>query len=189
MALDADTILAATEDVLRRYGPSKATVVDVARALGVSHAAVYRHFPSKAELRQAVVRRWLGRAYEGLAAVTADTPPERLRAWLAELFAAKRAMLADPELFATYRVLAAEDGGAGDHLAALVGQVRDIIVDGVADGHFTATDPETTAQAVFEATAYFHHPAHAAEWTRAGIEAHFDAVCALVIDGIRARPG
>ena len=50
-ALDEDSILAATEDVLRRYGPSKATVLDVARALGVSHASVYRHFPSKTALR------------------------------------------------------------------------------------------------------------------------------------------
>src|SRR5260370_496301 len=51
-ALTPDRILDAAEDVLRRYGPAKATVVDVARALGVSHRSVYRHFPSKAEIRQ-----------------------------------------------------------------------------------------------------------------------------------------
>ncbi len=51
-ALTPDRILDAAEDVLRRYGPAKATVVDVARALGVSHGSVYRHFPSKAEIRQ-----------------------------------------------------------------------------------------------------------------------------------------
>ena len=54
-------ILEAAEDVLRRYGPAKATVVDVARALGVSHGSVYRHFPSKAALRDAVTERWLDR--------------------------------------------------------------------------------------------------------------------------------
>ena len=41
--LTLDRILATAEDVIRRFGPAKATVVDVARALGVSHAAVYRH--------------------------------------------------------------------------------------------------------------------------------------------------
>ena len=41
--LTRDRILAAAEDVIRRFGPSKATVVDVARALGVSHTAVYKH--------------------------------------------------------------------------------------------------------------------------------------------------
>jgi AcrR family transcriptional regulator len=30
-------ILATAEDVIRRFGPDKATVVEVARALGVSH--------------------------------------------------------------------------------------------------------------------------------------------------------
>ena len=55
--LDSEAILSATEEVLRRQGPSKAMVVDVARVLGVSHTAVYRHFPSKAALRKAVTRR------------------------------------------------------------------------------------------------------------------------------------
>ncbi|WP_285680262.1 acyltransferase domain-containing protein, partial [Kitasatospora phosalacinea] len=44
--------LRTAEDVLRRYGPAKATVVDVARALGVSHGSVYRHFGTKAALRE-----------------------------------------------------------------------------------------------------------------------------------------
>ena len=39
--LTPERILAAAEDVLRRYGPGKATVVDVAQALGVSHGSVY----------------------------------------------------------------------------------------------------------------------------------------------------
>ena len=58
-ALTPDRILDAVEDVLRRYGPAKATVVDVPRALGVSHGNVYRHFPSNAALRDAVTERWL----------------------------------------------------------------------------------------------------------------------------------
>jgi AcrR family transcriptional regulator len=55
--LTAEQILEASEDVLRRFGPAKATVVDVARELGVSHGSVYRHFPSKAALRDAVAER------------------------------------------------------------------------------------------------------------------------------------
>lgn len=50
--LTAERILETTEEVLRRYGPAKATVVDVARALGVSHGSVYRHFRTKAALRR-----------------------------------------------------------------------------------------------------------------------------------------
>ena len=44
--LTAERILEAAERVLRRHGPDKANVVDVARELGVSHGSVYRHFPN-----------------------------------------------------------------------------------------------------------------------------------------------
>jgi hypothetical protein len=39
-ALTPDRILDAAEDVLRRFGPAKSIVVDVAPALGVSHGSV-----------------------------------------------------------------------------------------------------------------------------------------------------
>ena len=66
VVLTEERILDASEDVLRRFGPAKATVVDVAKALGVSHGSVYRHFPTKVALRDAVARRWLDRLAEPL---------------------------------------------------------------------------------------------------------------------------
>ena len=71
-ALTPERILEATEEVLRRHGPAKATVVDVARVLGVSHGSVYRHFRTKAALREAVTERWLGRTEAALAKITAE---------------------------------------------------------------------------------------------------------------------
>lgn len=76
--LTPERILETTEEVLRRFGPGKATVVDVARALGVSHGSVYRHFPSKAALREAVTDRWLAKSVvmlEGIASAPAETAP------------------------------------------------------------------------------------------------------------------
>ncbi|GGK76019.1 TetR family transcriptional regulator [Mangrovihabitans endophyticus] len=189
-ALTAETIMLATEDVLRRYGPGKATVVDVARALGVSHAAVYRHFPSKSALREAVTRRWLGRAHEELAALATDAdrpPPGRLRAWLIALYAAKRhAATTDPELFATYRVLAQENSAAtAEHVTALLHQLAGIIAAGLASGDFAGDDPAALARTVFEATAAFHHPAHVAEWGGPDRDDALADVCALVLRGLR----
>ena len=158
----------ASEDVLRRPGPAKATVVDVVRASGVSHAADCRHSPSKAELREAVTRRWWSRSRDHLAAISTDqqlVPPERLRTRLGALFTAKRARAADdPELFATYRVLAAEHSDVvTGHLAVLTGQLRGTVADGVASGDFAAPDPAATAQALSTATTASHHPDHAAQ--------------------------
>ncbi|GAP45545.1 TetR family transcriptional regulator [Streptomyces azureus] len=187
--LTAERILEATEEVLRRHGPAKATVVDVARALGVSHGSVYRHFRTKAALREAVTKRWLDRTsgeLSGIAAGDSD-PKARLRDWLAALFAAKRRKAGgDPELFATYTVLTDENGAAvGDHIADLTAQLTRIIQAGVETGDFTAADPQATARAVFQATGRFHDPCHAREWERPGAEADFTAVVDLLIRGLR----
>src|SRR5438874_13424418 len=110
-ALTPDQILAAAERVFRRFGPGKSSVVDVARALGVSHGSVYRHFASKAALRDAVAERWLARVSAPLAEIASDDSPavERLRRWLDALIALKRSKVRDdPELFATYSELAVE---------------------------------------------------------------------------------
>jgi AcrR family transcriptional regulator len=190
--LDAETIVSATEEMLRRHGPNKTTVLDVARQLGVSHGSVYRHFPSKAALREAVIRRWLDHVRDDLAAVTRDSqlpPPERLRALLTTMFATKWAKAReDPELFATFRVLAADHSAVSfAHLAFLVAQVQAVIEDGVASGDFTAGDPEVTARAVLNATSRFHHPIHATEWQSPETEADSAAVVDLILDGLRAR--
>lgn len=191
-ALTADRILDAAEEVLRRYGPQKTTVVDVARVLDVSHGTIYRHYPSKQALRDAVTRRWLHRVAVPLHAIAEERGPAaaRLRQWFDTLIAFKRRKLRDePELFATYHALA-EDAREviREHVVELVGQLARIIRDGVADGAFRTVDPDGAAWAVFRATASFHHPVHAAEWSDPGIDAAFEGVWRLVMDGLRA-PG
>jgi AcrR family transcriptional regulator len=81
--LTSQRILVAAEDVLRRHGPAKATVVDVARALHVSHGAVYRHFPSKSALREAVTERWLARISGPLAEIASEETGARSSAAMA----------------------------------------------------------------------------------------------------------
>ncbi|MFF5531556.1 TetR/AcrR family transcriptional regulator [Streptomyces cinerochromogenes] len=188
--LTAERILEATEEVLRRHGPAKATVVDVARALGVSHGSVYRHFRTKAALREAVTKRWLDRTSERLAGIVAaeDRDPEqRLRDWLAALFAAKRHKAGDdPELFATYTVLTDELGGVvQDHIADLTAQLTSVIAAGTEAGVFRAADPTAAARAVFQATGRFHDPCYAREWTAPGVDDEFTAVVDLLVRGLR----
>lgn len=189
--LTREGILDTAEEVLRRFGPAKTTVVDVARALDVSHGSVYRHFPSKAALRDAVTERWLDRVSAPLERVVTGpgAPAERLRAWVGLLAATKQGMAReDPELFATFRRLTDESrevvGAHVDHLAA---QVARIVSDGVAVGDFATADPEVAGRAVFQATALFHHPAHADEWGDPRLADHLEAVLDLLLDGLRPR--
>ena len=190
--LDAEAIVTAAEEVLRRHGPEKATVLDVARLLGVSHGSVYRHFPSKAALREAVIRRWLDRMREDLVTAVQDrelTPPDRLSGLLTAMFTAKWAKAReDPELFATFQVLAAEHSTVSSaHVAFLLVQIRAIVIDGIADGDFASGEPEVIARAILNATNRFHDPTHAAQWRSPETEAESEDVISLVLNGIRAR--
>ena len=188
--LTADRILDTAEAVLRRYGPAKATVVDVARALNVSHGSVYRHFSSKTVLRDAVARRWLARVSEPLARIAESPGPAetRLRRLVLELSATKRRMAAeDPELFATFHQIVTQSRDVvTEHLNILAGQLATVIADGTAAGQFIACDPAVAGRAVLQATARFHHPAHAPEWADPAIEADLDAILSLLVHGLRA---
>ncbi|MEV6975961.1 TetR family transcriptional regulator [Kitasatospora sp. NPDC093806] len=191
-ALTAEQILSATEDVLRRFGPAKATVVDVARTLGVSHGSVYRFFPSKAALREAVTQRWLDQAHYDLRFIADEPGPatERLHRWLTTLFAAKRKKaLDDPQLFATYMTLVGETSNTVEaHLNTLIDQIAQIVQEGIEAKEFRLAHINSTARAVFEATAHFHDPAHAAEWSDPVVEERFEAVWKLILGGLAVKP-
>jgi AcrR family transcriptional regulator len=190
LVLTPERILEVTEDVLRRYGLAKATVVDVARALDVSHGSVYRHFPSKASLREAVAKRWLDRASAPLEKIAeADAPaPAKLERWLRALFTAKQTRFnEDPEMFATYLTLAREACKVvRAHKEGLIEQIASILSDGVKQGAFEVADVKASARAVFDATIRFHHPAHSDEWSDPELSARIDALLALLLRGLEA---
>jgi AcrR family transcriptional regulator len=189
LPLTKETILDAAEQVLRRYGPDKTSVVDVAKALQVSHGTLYRHFPSKAALREAVTERWLLRITEHLQEIADQSDgsaTDRLRLWLDTLIRVKRTYVNDePEMFAMYMTVTLE---AVDmitaHVNKLIDQIARIIEEGITSYEFKSGQSEVIAKAVFMATSRFHHPAHAYEWTSALIEQEFDSVWALILSGI-----
>jgi AcrR family transcriptional regulator len=188
--LTPERILEVTEDVLRRFGLAKATVVDVARALDVSHGSVYRHFPSKASLRQAVAKRWLDRVNAPLQKVAEGSgpPPAKLERWLRTMISIKhKKVCEDPEMFATYLTLAQEACQVVKaHKDGLVDQIAQILSDGVKQGAFQVTDVKASARALFDATSRFHHPAHSEEWGDPALPARIDALLALLLRGLEA---
>ena len=190
VVLTPERILEVTEDVLRRYGLAKATVVDVARALDVSHGSVYRHFPSKASLREAVAKRWLERVSAPLAKIAegSESPPVKFDHWLRALFAAKqKRYLEDPEMFATYLTLAREAcKSVNGYKACLTDQLELILADGVKQGTFEVPDTKVTAKAIFDAVSRFHHPAHSDEWSDPQLPVRIDETIRLLSRAIEA---
>jgi hypothetical protein len=97
--------------------------------------------------------------------------------WFEALIAGKRARAQeDPELFANYVALALESGDAvKNHVDHLIAQLTRIIGD------------EARARAVFDATARWHDPRHADEWSKPGTDEAFEAVWELLAQAV-ARP-
>lgn len=190
VVLTPERILEVTEDVLRRYGLAKATVVDVARALDVSHGSVYRHFPSKASLREAVAKRWLDRVSAPLREIAErnEPAPAKLEHWLRALCALKqRKVCDDPEMFATYLALAREACAVVKaHKQRLIDEIAGILSEGVKQGAFDVADVNASARAVYDATIRYHHPAHSEEWSDPALSERLDALLALLLRGLQA---
>lgn len=190
--LTTEQILDAAEDVLRKYGPRKITVVDVARALGVSHGTVYRHFATKAALHKAITIRWLERVTSPLAAISKkqSEPKKRLREWFETLMDIKHHRVnVDPEMFESYSSLAQKTTKhmAFEHIDILIKQIELILIDGNEDGSFDIEDCSFTARSLFFATVRYHHPLHANEWGDERIRDDFGHLFSLLERGIEKR--
>lgn len=190
LPLSKDEILDAAEQVLRRYGPDKTSVVDIAKVLQVSHGTLYRHFESKAALREAVTSRWLHTSIavplEAIASGSGGSAIQRLRLWLDTLIQTKRRFAAeDAEMFAMYaNVTVIEVEMISTHMYRLTKQLEQIIEQGMASKELKPGDSESLARAIFIATSRFHHPSHAGEWGMGSMEEDFESVWQLLLGGL-----
>src|SRR5687768_8561397 len=85
---------------MREEGFDKVKLTDIAKELGVSHAALYAHFEDKAALLDAVSEHWLLDVDATLDAVCrkAGDPSEKITAWMLAFHRAKVAKIVrDPE--------------------------------------------------------------------------------------------
>lgn len=191
-ALTKAQILDAAEQALRRYGPDKTSVVDVARALKVSHGTIYRHFASKAALRESVTERWLQQISDPLQLIVENkeySATDRLRLWLDTLSHRKRKYaIEDPEMFKMYTDVTMEAlPSIVNHVDLLVKQVSEIIQQGIEQEDFKQGQPEQIARTIIVATSYFHHPAHAYQWQHPAIDQEFEQIWQMVLASIQAK--
>ncbi|NMG19307.1 TetR/AcrR family transcriptional regulator [Brasilonema bromeliae SPC951] len=179
------------EQQLRRHGLSKMTVVDIARAAGMSHSNVYRFFPTKAAIFDGITQRWLSQAEKHLALVVARevSAALKLEDFVIELHRVKRQkFLTDPEIFATYYAVAKEcNDVVQKHLTYIHSLLFQIINEGIQSGEFQVTDAEAAASVVRSATLRFHHPVLVIEDRERDVENEARAVMRLLIAGLKTR--
>ena len=157
-----ERIISVAEEHFRRIGYAKTAVADIAAALGMSPANVYRFFPSKSAINNAICQRILAEVGQLIAGIAArDLPsPEKLKAFFVELHQYYRATLINEHrLHDKVEFAMAENWPAIDaHCHAMVTELAGIVGEGVAKGAFRMVDPAEFAQTAFEASAKILHP-------------------------------
>jgi len=153
-------IIAATRDLFDRRGVSDAQIEDIARAVGINRAIVYRHFTGKDEIFALTLVSYLEELREAMLAVTGDgSPPERLAAAVDAFvtFGVAHPAFVDcaqtlmrrsgPELFEEISEGAMLRLGRGmtGCLSILVG----IFEDGATTGEFAVADPTLLANTLY----------------------------------------
>jgi len=148
---------------LRRFGEDKMTIVGIARALGMSHANVYRYFPSKTAIVEAVLDRWLSRVEQFIegTANCEGTAAERIERVVIELHRRRRAKFQqEPELYESFRrVIVSRSHAVAKRQAKIVQVFGTLIQKGITDGEFRPVDAGEAATVLEDATAFFLHPA------------------------------
>lgn len=191
--LSKTEIMDAAEQTLRRFGPDKTSVTDVAKLLGVSHGTLYRHFPSKAALREAVTERWLEEQIVVPLDQIVNAPTEnalaQLRIYIARLIELKRHYAEqDSEMFKMYADVTMEAAELIQlHIQRIIDQMSILIDRGVQQNRIAqSAETGVLARTIFHATSRFHHPAHAYEWQSASTRQEFDQLWLLLEQGLTA---
>src|SRR5688572_3804074 len=153
----------ATMAKMRQVGFDKVRLTDVARKLGVSHAALYAHFADKSALFDAVSERWLRQIDDDLAAICRKPhrdPAEKILAWMLALHRAKLAKIQhDPELYKSFDLSATmAKAHVRRHLETMHAQLVGLAKEAIAKRRLRDADPEAIAVVLSESMIAFHHP-------------------------------
>ncbi len=160
-------ILTEAERLFRYYGYAKTTVADIAEACAMSSANVYRFFPSKSAINEAICGVIISELEGRLRKIAAaDAPASQRLSRFIELIARYTLETYTQEKKVHDMVVVAmeENWGAIErHLRASEAMIADIIASGVKAGEFKPQDPASAAKCVHFALAGFSHPVLAAQ--------------------------
>ncbi len=154
---------------MRKFGAARTTIVGIAQEAGMTHANVYRYFPSKEALFEEVTAAWL-RPLEARLREAADG--------------------ADPALFdLLVDALDKARGSARKHRARVQSEIQRVVEEGMASGAFATADRRRALSLIFDAAHRFIHPLAMrldVETAAAALEARLERVIALVLRALRS---
>ena len=184
-------ILTEAERLFRHYGYSKTTMADIADGCDMSAANLYRFFPSKLALVEAICTRITAecerRLYE---IVHADASASvRLERFIKEMYEFTLENLLDHRKVHEMVVVAMEEQwhAVRAHIERITVYIGEIIKDGEATGEFRQQDVRRAAKCVHAAIATLCHPILVAQKLDDDERPSPSEMAALVISALKAN--
>jgi AcrR family transcriptional regulator len=155
-------IVETADALFRRLGFAKTTVADIAAELQMSPANVYRFFPSKTAIVQAICHRCLSEVEEAAWTIARSKAPasQRLERLVLEILAYHKENLLTDQRVNDIVLVAIEHNWENirAHKDVLRNVVELILRDGIEAGEFEAVDPRITAELILRSVVVFTHP-------------------------------
>ena len=163
-----ERILDAAEALFRRMGYSKTTVADIAGALSMSGANVYRFFPSKQALNEAVCEGLLGEllkaARQQLEAP--GTASQRIAGMMLTIHRLMRDQMTDHARVHEVVQIACDEVWPPivDYLHKCAAMLADVIAEGQSTGEFGPGDPKELGWRTLQACVIIENPTMIAQY-------------------------
>jgi AcrR family transcriptional regulator len=150
------------EKLFRELGYQKTTVADIAKALRMSPANVYRFFDSKKSIISAVAKRLMGEVEFAAQAIVAKPQPasQRMRELLVTIHQMNtERYVGDAKLHEMVSIAMEESWDVClAHMECVTGAIGQVIAEGAASGEFHAPDIPVAAMCVCAAMIRYFHP-------------------------------
>ena len=157
-----ERILVEAERLFRELGYQKTTVGDIAKALRMSPANVYRFFDSKKAIHEGVARGLMGEVEEAARAILVKPGPAtpRLRELLTTIHRMNsERFVGDSKLHEMVEIAMEESWEVCvAHMHTIVEAIAGIVAQGVASGEFDAPDVPLAALCICQAMMGYFHP-------------------------------
>lgn len=183
-------ILDAAESLYATLGHDKTTVTDIGRELGMSAANLYRHFPNRQAIDDAIARRKLtvieDAAWAAARTASAD-PVAAFRRLVIDVTHATVALIFEQDkLYELCRVATEEKWPVVERFVHdLQGVVRHVLIEGRNAGVFRVDDPDRVAGAAFWALARVWHPQMLALYRDDMLEETAHGLADMVLNSLR----
>jgi AcrR family transcriptional regulator len=178
---------------IRKFGAARTTIVGVAQEAGMTHANVYRYFPSKDAVLEEVTASWLRPLEARLreAADGADPAYDKLERMLLAIHRVYRQKLeTDPALFALLvEALEKAKTSVRKHRTRVQSEIQRVVDEGIASGAFATADRRRALSLIFDSAHRFIHPTAMrldADAAGPALEDRFERIIALVLRALRS---